>query len=85
MDASNISAQRLKPLFNTLVAPINVIDSINYGFSMSDQTGNDQTSRRPQITGHDRSALELALPLNDRGITLNLDIRTHANHLMRLH
>src|SRR5690606_20796600 len=71
-------------LFYALVAAIDVIDAIDHRFALSGETGNDETGRRPQITRHDRSALELLHAGDDGSIALDIDVRTHTVHSMGL-
>ena len=50
-DAPDLRAQPLQLFLNVLVATIDVVDAIDDGLPVSDQGGEHQRSRRPEIRG----------------------------------
>src|SRR5215472_1291734 len=83
-DAIDAGADGAKLRLDLLVAAIDVVDAVNPGGVIRDQSSEDEARARPQVRGGDRRSGQRSRARHDCKIAFNGDIRSHAHHFDRM-
>jgi len=65
LDALDVRAELLEGEFHPFVAAVEVIDTVDRGFSACGEAGEDEAGRGAEVAGHDRRADEFANAVDD--------------------
>src|SRR5450755_3644509 len=72
-DAANARAQRAQLVLDALVPAVEMVNALDDGLPLGDETGDDQARGGAQIGGHHLGACQPGDSLDDRGAALDLD------------
>src|SRR2546422_3547480 len=85
LEALYPSTERAQFLFERFIAAIQMIDAVNDGLALGDETGDHEARGGAKIGGHHGGALKLRHPFHHRGIALDRDIGAQALELQGVH
>src|SRR5690606_14453926 len=72
LHAAHTGTQGLEFLFDFFVPAINVVDAVDQGFAIGNQTSNDQAGRCAQVGCHHRRGLQAFNPGHQGGVLFKL-------------
>src|SRR5271157_412525 len=84
-DAADLGADSLQLFLDVLVTAVDVVDAVNDGFAVGDQSGEHERRRGAQIAGQHGSGAERSLAANHGAASFNLDVGAHAHQFQGVH
>src|SRR5688500_15805602 len=82
---ANFGAEQLQFFFDTFVAAVDVIDTVDYRFVFTHEASNDQAGRRTQVCRHNGSTLQYRDAAENYGVAFYFQICAHPVHFMYMH
>src|SRR5690606_32679743 len=78
-------AERVEPLFDPLVATVDVVDPADLGGAFGHQAGEHQRGAGPKVGGHDGGPREARGPAHHRGVAVDHDVGAEPVELGHVH
>ena len=83
--AADLGADAAEFFFDVLVAAVHVVDAVEDGFAVGDESGEDEGGRGAKVRAHDGRGLERSFAADSGGPAADGDVGAHAVELADMH